>query len=189
MMGRELKSHSYLLCSFLATIDLTFAQSKDEQEQASHDDLRLLTFMAASSFKLQTKKFRLLHLELSCRCMHFYETRRWPFVVCTHNTSNVTHTFYQVQAQILQKFLQICHNCLRHVVRVLKIFFYFHVFLTAKFGEMFLWVIANWPTSQNWGEKKVFQKKNITEEGGFYKIRVYETPENPTSETLTLGEY
>jgi hypothetical protein len=52
MMRRELKSHSYLLCS-LATIDLTFAQSKDEQEQAAHDDLRLLTFMAASNFKLK----------------------------------------------------------------------------------------------------------------------------------------
>jgi len=75
------------------------------------------------------------------------------------------------------------------VYNMLKIFFYFHVFLTAKFGEFFLWVIANWPTSQNWGEKKFFKKKNITEEGGFYKIRVYETPENPTSETLTLGEY
>jgi len=39
------------------------------------------------------------------------------------------------------------------------------------------------------GKKKFLKKNNITEEGGFYKIRVYETPENPTSETLTLGEY
>lgn len=124
MMGTELKSHSYLLCS-LATIDLIFAQSKDEQEQASHDVLRLLTFYG--SFKLQTTKFPFLHLELSCRCMHVYETWR-PFVVCTHNTSDVTHIFGQVHDQILQKFLQICHNCLQHVVRVLKIFLTFMFF-------------------------------------------------------------
>ncbi len=59
-------------------------------------------------------------------------------------------------------------------------FFHFHIFLTAKFGEIFLWVIATWPTSQNLGEKR---KKHYWG-GGFIKLGFIK-PLNPTVEVKT----